>query len=314
MQNMTMHTFFETLTEKEQLELREIANRAYESCLEQKLADSVTHCPHCDSDRIRTAGKARGVQRYKCKDCGRTFGKTNDTPFYRTQKDLSKWHHYLELMFESHLSCVKIAQKVGIHSNTAFAWRHKILNALKQVDNPKLTGIVEADETYFRLSFKGKSGMRFRGKKKRGISKQQVCVLTAIDRSSVKNTLLQSTCLGRPTAKQVGTVLGPHIAIGALLVTDQHNAYPGFAKSAGLAHKQAIGCAARHRTYHVQNVNALHSQVKGFMKPFRGVATKYLDHYMAFYQWTKKDAVTGLMQRTGSVTGDELTAMQMTLK
>ena len=302
------------LAEKQKRELREVLNLEFESNLKLNLNENVTRCPHCASTSYRKIGKTHGVQRFKCKECGKTICAANNTPFYRTQKDLAQWNHYLDLMFDGFHSCVKTAQKVGIHSNTAFACSHKVLNALKQIECDKLTGIVEADETYFRLNYKGKAGKRFRGKKKRGTSKQQACVLTATNRSGVKNTLLQSTCLGRPTTKQVTDVLDPHIARGVLLLTDSHNEYPRFAKNAGVTHKHAKGCAARHGTYHVQNVNSLHSHVKHFIKPFRGVATKYLDHYMMFYLCTKRSAVSGLMQRTGSITGHELSAMQMTLK
>ncbi len=33
--------------------------------------------------------------------------------------------------------------------------------------------------------------------------------------------------------------------------------------------------------YHIQNVNGLHSRLKQFINRFKGVATKYLDNYLA---------------------------------
>ena len=39
------------------------------------LSDAVT-CPNCGSIHILKDGKKRGVQRYKCKDCGRYFSET----------------------------------------------------------------------------------------------------------------------------------------------------------------------------------------------------------------------------------------------
>ena len=47
-----------------------------------------------------------------------------------------------------------------------------------------------------------------------------------------------------------------------------------------------------------------------------GVATKYLDNYMAFYKWRNDnaDVAAQLAQKTASVTCAELTAMQMHLK
>ena len=280
----------------------------------------MTCCSHCGSENFQKFGRVKNGHRYKCKSCGRTFRATNNTPFYRTQKDLAVWNHYLDLMFDAPMSVRKIAAKVGIYYKTAFYWRHKGLNALKKIEGERLTGIVEADETYFALSYKGKkTGMPRRPRKRggvhvSGISKQQVYVLTAMDRT--KNMLLQSTCLARPTVKQEIDVLGPHIATDAVLVTDMHNAYVGLAKHLGATHETVQRSTDRRGSYHVQSINSLHKQMKRFMHPFNGVATKYLDNYMAFYQWSTgtNDAVSGLMQRTGSVTCSELTAMQMTLK
>ena len=54
------------------------------------------------------------------------------------------------------LSICKTAAVCGIHRNTAFIWRHKILDALQNMaDEVKLDGIIEADETFFAISYKG---------------------------------------------------------------------------------------------------------------------------------------------------------------
>lgn len=37
--------------------------------------------------------------------------------------------------------------------------------------------------------------------------------------------------------------------------------------------------------YHIQNVNNYHSRLKGWMQRFNGVATKYLDHYLSWFQF-----------------------------
>ena len=37
-------------------------------------------CGHCQSDRIGTWGRANGLRRYKCKECGRTFNALTGTP------------------------------------------------------------------------------------------------------------------------------------------------------------------------------------------------------------------------------------------
>ena len=34
---------------------------------------------------------------------------------------------------------------------------------------------------------------------------------------------------------------------------------------------------------HIQTVNSRHSQIKGFLRGFRGIATKYLDSYLRWF-------------------------------
>ena len=319
---MDIDAIIKKLSPQQKSQLRKALNLEFNDSLELKLNnDSPNKCPHCGSTEIRSGGKARGIQRFKCKECRKTFGANNKTPFFYSKKSMETWNHYLDLMFNGYRMSVRdIAKASGIDKNTAFAWRHKILHALKHVMDEPLNGIVEADETYFRLSYKGKKKdmprpPRKRGKPvmKRGISKEQVCVLTAIDRT--KQTMMEPVCLGRITTRHVEAALGPHIAPDSMLVTDGHAAYPDFARRNGMTHHALDSrVSADNRSIHLQNVNSLHSQVKRFMKPFNGVATKYLDNYMAFYRWTKKDVTEAVTKPTASITYGELTALPMPLK
>ena len=318
---MNIDAIIRQLNPEQKQALRKALNLEFESSLELNLQENVNCCPHCECENIKKVGKARGVQRFKCKDCDKTFGANNKTPFYRTRKHLATWNNFLDLMFNSHhLSVRDIAKETGIHYVTAFRWRHKILHALKQVTGERLNGIVEADETYFPLSYKGKKRdmprpPRKRGKQitKRGISKEQVCVLTATDRT--RNTMIEPVCLGRISTKHIEDALGPHIAPDSVLLTDRHAAYPKFARARDMRHYALGGQhGSPDRSFHLQNVNGLHSQVKRFMKPFNGVATKYLGNYMAFYRWTKLDVTQAVTKPTASITCDELAAIPMSLK
>ena len=49
------------------------------------------------------------------------------------------------------------SEECHISMSTAFTWRHKILDTLSELtERTYLTGIVEADETFFNVSYKGK--------------------------------------------------------------------------------------------------------------------------------------------------------------
>ncbi|AZV42891.1 transposase [Peribacillus asahii] len=195
-------------------------------------------------------------------------------------------------MFKDY-SLRKSAEIVGVTWVTLFYWRDKLLNALKQMDFQHFEGIVEIDKTYFLYSEKGKRGVTDRkprkrgGKSKhkhRGISHEQVCVLVARDRT--KATVSKVACMGRVVKDKVNRMIGSKLTTDNVLVTDAWRAYKTYAKEKGLEHyriKSNDGKYVIKGLYHIQNVNGLHSRMKYWINRFKGIATKYLDNYLAWF-------------------------------
>lgn len=164
----------------------------------------------------------------------------------------------------------KSAEIVGVTWVTLFYWRHKLLNALKQMDFEQFEGIVEVDETHFLYSQKGQRGISDRkprkrgGKSKhRGISHEQVCVLVARDRT--KSTVSKAACMGRIVKTKVENMIGSKLTSENVLVTDAWRAYKTYAKEKGLEHYRIKSNDGKHvikGLYHIQNVNSLHSRMK----------------------------------------------------
>jgi hypothetical protein len=50
--------------------------------------------------------------------------------------------------------------------------------------------------------------------------------------------------------------------------------------------------------YHIQNVNAYHERLKTFLHRFRGVATKYLNHYVAYHRFLDETTSLSALART----------------
>ena len=85
------------------------------------------HCPHCGTPGAISRGRARGLRRYQCKGCGRTFNAATGTP-------LSGLHHKERwLTFGASLAegetVRESASRCGLGVNTAFRWRHRFLAA-----------------------------------------------------------------------------------------------------------------------------------------------------------------------------------------
>jgi len=128
------------------------------------------------------------LQRYRCRECCKTFSALTGTPLNRLHKR-GKWLDQAHALQDGQ-TLREIARALGIHLSTAHRWRHRFLAAPKTVQPQALTGIAEADETMFLLSFKGKrSGLHRKARKRggkatqRGLSHEQVPVLVALDRA-----------------------------------------------------------------------------------------------------------------------------------
>ena len=245
-------------------------------------------CLGCGGHEFHKHGRAHGLQRYRCRNCGRTRNGLSGTPLARLRYK-ERWLDYLGAMLDSH-SIRRAAAQLGVASATSFRWRHRFL-ALSKHDRPaRLAGVAEADEMYVLESHKGSRTLdrapRKRGGKaaKRGISNAHMCILVARDRSG--QTLDWVPGKGPVTRQQLHEHVRARLAPDVLLVTDGHAAYRQFAREAGITH-EAVNLRAGVRArgaIHVQNVNAYHSRLRGWLQPFRGVASRYLSNYLG-WRW-----------------------------
>lgn len=251
-------------------------------------------CLHCGSVSVKRNGKYRSRQRYLCKDCGRSFNDMTASPLSGTHYP-HKWLQYFECMVDS-MSLPKIAKKLKIHISTAFYWRHKILTALRSLGNQQLSGVIESDETFILESEKGKRVITHRKSRKRGgtatkrgISKEQVCVVVAMDRNG--QIISQNAGFGRITATEIDSVLGEFIVASSVLCTDEATNYKKFAQEKGISHEMinaSKGIYVKKNIYHIQHVNSYHRRLKDWIDGFQGVATKYLNNYLFWFRFLEQ--------------------------
>ena len=248
-------------------------------------------CPHCAAAKLQRWGQASGLRRYRCKSCHKSFNALTGTSLARLRKKAC-WLRYGEALATG-MSLAKAAAHCGVHLTTSFRWRHRFLRA-PAATREALGGVVEADETFFRRSHKGSRRWRRgdappgrrphrRGQRagKRGLSAEQVPALIARDRAGhTADAVLPD--LG---AAAIGAALGPVVAGDAVLCSDGAKAYATFAAERGIRHEPinvAAGVRVRDGAFHIQNVNAYHGRLKGWMGRFNGVATRYLPTYLGW--------------------------------
>ena len=112
-------------------------------------------CPRCSGSHIQKNGSVKGIQRYYCRPCHRSFGATTGSVRDKSKYSEETWSAYLEA-FALTLPLRVAARKCGISLSTSFFWRHKILDAIsREITKDVLVGVVQADETYIQDNYKG---------------------------------------------------------------------------------------------------------------------------------------------------------------
>lgn len=254
-----------------------------------------SNCPHCGGNRVVRNGSANGLQRYKCRDCQRTFNALTGTPLARLRQK-AKWLAQAEALRDG-MTITQATKRLNVARSTAFRWRHRFLGLPKTVQAQALMGIAEADETFFLRSCKGQRHLdrkpRRRGGRaaKRGLSREQVPVLVARDRSGATATII----LAADSKAELVAALKPLLPSDTILCTDGSSVLAAAVKEVGVTHRP-VNVSAGQRVlsgvYHIQNVNAYDSRLKNWIRRFHGVATKYLDSYLGWFRTLDRSPMT----------------------
>ena len=251
-------------------------------------------CGHCGTLSLGKWGTAgNGFRRYKCKSCGKTFTALTGTPLSGLHHR-DRWVEYARALVDG-VSLRKAAKRCRIDLGTSFRWRHRFLTKPKSVKAKSVKGIVEADETFFRKSAKGSRKLVGRAPRKRGGKAAKIGlstddyapVLIVRDRHGQTSDQRLADLEGRTIA----AYLAPVVESDAVLVSDGRPAYGTFAKERGLLHISIIASRGEHvyQGFHLQNVNNYTSRLKGWMRRFNGVATRYLDSYLGWWRMIDRD-------------------------
>lgn len=247
----------------------------------------VNGCPHCGApaEQLAPWGWDRGLKRYRCRACSRTCNALTGTPLARLRK-AECWKSYTLALING-LSVRKAAQECAVSKTTAFLWRHRFLKQASTHQDTPQGGLIEVDETFFLESFKGQRRLprpaRRRGGKgaTRGTGKDQIPVMVIRDRLSHTTDIKME----KMDTHHVVSALKPLFPKDAVLCSDGASVYQQFALKAGITHAvvhNKPGLRVKAGAFHIQNVNAYHQRLKTWMIRFRGVATKYLTHYLGW--------------------------------
>ena len=255
-------------------------------------------CPRCGCPYTIKKGRPNGHQRYFCKGCERFFSSSTNRVLGLTKLDRDVWVAYAHEMLTG-ATLREAASEVGVGLKTSFFMRIRICECMEGNLEAFRVGpgcSAEIDEYFMRESFKGnhtrsetfdlprKAKRRPKDGVKAGASKGQVCILTGInDRGTSFLELAARAALNAEAAKDI---LSDKVAEGAIVSTDWAAPYKTVMKELGVAvHNRYV---STNRSQGVINaVNALHARLTDFLAPFRGLSTRRLRWYFAWFEWVE---------------------------
>ena len=92
--------------------------------------DDERRCLHCDAGGAVSRGKARGLRRFRFKECGKTFNALTGTALSGLHHK-ERWLAYGASLAEGE-TIKESAERCRIAPSTAHRWRHRFLKAVRQ--------------------------------------------------------------------------------------------------------------------------------------------------------------------------------------
>ena len=257
--------------------------------------NSEIKCPSCGLSSFKKNGHKNGTQRYLCKSCHKSFSITTNT--------ILNYSHIKYWQLNGFIKCLldvkpisEISQQLKMSKTQIYYLEIKLFKALENVYNNKmLKEIVQVDEKYFRISFKGTKHEKMPRKSRHsgsqnlkiGINRELTCVVVAIDIND--NIIIEVVGNGPATTEMLEKGLGGKIEKGSILVTDSKSSYIKFAQNNDLILKQIPdGKYNVEVIYNLSEVNELILELENYITYMKkGVSTKHLQQYCNFIKYRK---------------------------
>ena len=244
-------------------------------------------CNNCGSFHTHKYGKnAQAKQRYKCLTCNKVMISAQNIITFSTKKDFSQWIAFLESLLNGD-SLQLSAKKADISKSTARRWRYKILAVLhEKLNKTKLFGIIQLDETLFSDVHKDKSKPVIEVKL-RGMSNQKLNVTCAID--DKHNTIIKVLETGRVSSKSLIGAYDLLIDENSIVVSDSLRSYHKLMNHLKVDWKKIPSKKKSIEQYDLQAINHFHALIKDFFYKYKGISYKYLEGYLALFDYQNKN-------------------------
>lgn len=199
-------------------------DRAHAFAMILRWPDGMVTCPRCESQE-HSYVSTRHL--WFCKGCKKQFTLKVATIFEDSPLGMDKWMTAVWLLVncKSGISSYEVARDLGITQKSAWFMMHRIRAAMKSGTFRKLSGEIEADETFIG----GKARNMHIDKRQRRITgtggKDKTAVMGILERGGEVRTVV----VGSRRKKTLQAEVRKHVEAGAALYTDALLSYDGLA-------------------------------------------------------------------------------------
>lgn len=254
-------------------------------------------CVKCGSVNVYQMRDAKTGERnkrflWRCRDCKEQYTVRIGTVYEESRIELRHWAYafWRACTSKKGVSALEIKRVCQISYKSALFLMNRIRFAMApDVDLPKLTGTVEADEMYI-----GPRKPRYKGVSGPGRSTLKTPVFCAVERGGQ----LRRRIVPDVTAATLQTALREEVDSRARLMTDEYSAYRGLKHTWEGTHETVC-----HRTkeyaradVHVNTAESSHALVKrGIVGIYHNVSREYLHRYLWHFDflWNNREMNDG---------------------
>ena len=276
-------------------------------------------CPYCGFKEFIKYGRYKGIQRYQCKNekCRKTFSNTTCSIWKNLKHCPEKWMHFVELMCEERtLKQCSIILNISI--TTAFNWRHKIFHSIENHYKPdSFKESVSVTDYYIPRCYKGSRNKNYTENQKKenkinrmfGFVPYDVSILVACENDELPSITV------KPGVKNLceefendvlnkvenGCYIHLYNFFGDMIEkqTMEYNKKlkKSIKKKFGFKiYNNRIGIPHMKDNFQSSNtIKKYTAAVNSWSYRFKGIATKYVQHYNSFFSLINSTKALGYM-------------------